>query len=484
MRRTRPVLTADCQFRVRTKKKFEAVAKSVRVVRGEFRDFFQGLSPSEWDLLLKVILREKDSLEVMMKMVKSLVLGTAVAFAATVGAQAADMPVKAKPVSYVKICPQYGPGFYYIPGTDICLKVGGLLLAEVGYNARGAITFNAYSNAAGATGFDGTTNYVNWRSRAYYTLDSRQNTAYGTLRTFFFGGFEFTNGQNAVIGNNAPNYAFIQFAFLQFAGFTAGYATSFFDFAPNYLVLSVQSQPWAWNNLFAYTANFGNGLSATISIEDPTEQRSQLIGSAYGGHEAPNIIGNIRVDQAWGSAQLAGALTPIRSTNLGVDEEWGWAVSFGIEIKLPMLGAGDSIKFQASTSEGALDFTGLGGTPNGAVGGIGYVGLGQPGVLAFGDAQLVAGTLLLSEASSMSLQLRHFWTPALRSAFHVGWNEAYGFGAVGGNRSVQTHQIGHSLVWSPVAGLNLSLDVIYTEADVNNVTSEIVSTWFRVARPF
>ena len=96
-----------------------------------------------------------------MKMVKSLVLGTAVAFAATVGAQAADMPVKAKPVSYVKICPQDGPGFYYIPGTDICLKVGGLLLAEVGYNARGAITFNAYSNAVGATGFNGTTNYVN-----------------------------------------------------------------------------------------------------------------------------------------------------------------------------------------------------------------------------------------------------------------------------------------------------------------------------------
>ena len=67
-----------------------------------------------------------------MKMVKSLILGTAVAFAASAGAQAADMPVKAKPVSYVKICPQYGPGFYYIPGTDVCLKVGGLVFAEVG----------------------------------------------------------------------------------------------------------------------------------------------------------------------------------------------------------------------------------------------------------------------------------------------------------------------------------------------------------------
>jgi hypothetical protein len=75
-----------------------------------------------------------------MKMMKSLILGTAVAFAATAGAQAADLPVKAKPVSYVKICPQYGPGFYYIPGTDICLRVGGLVFAEAGYHAAGAIT--------------------------------------------------------------------------------------------------------------------------------------------------------------------------------------------------------------------------------------------------------------------------------------------------------------------------------------------------------
>ncbi|MGA2566472.1 MAG: porin, partial [Pseudolabrys sp.] len=60
-----------------------------------------------------------------MKMVKSLLLGTAAGFVAIAGAQAADLPVKAKPVQYVKICSLYGAGFYYIPGTDTCLKVGG-----------------------------------------------------------------------------------------------------------------------------------------------------------------------------------------------------------------------------------------------------------------------------------------------------------------------------------------------------------------------
>jgi hypothetical protein len=37
------------------------------------------------------------------------------------------MPVKAQPVQYVKICSLYGDGFYYIPGTDTCLKLGGYL---------------------------------------------------------------------------------------------------------------------------------------------------------------------------------------------------------------------------------------------------------------------------------------------------------------------------------------------------------------------
>ena len=65
-----------------------------------------------------------------MKMVKSLLLGSAAGLVAVAGAQAADLPVKAKPVQYVKICSLYGVGFYYIPGTDMCLKIGGWVRAE------------------------------------------------------------------------------------------------------------------------------------------------------------------------------------------------------------------------------------------------------------------------------------------------------------------------------------------------------------------
>jgi len=60
-------------------------------------------------------------------MVKSLLLGTAAGLMAVAGAQAAELPVKAAApaVQYVKICSLYGDGFYYIPNTDTCLKIGG-----------------------------------------------------------------------------------------------------------------------------------------------------------------------------------------------------------------------------------------------------------------------------------------------------------------------------------------------------------------------
>src|SRR5204862_1445699 len=69
-----------------------------------------------------------------MKMVKSLLLGSAAALVAASGVQAADLPVKAKPVEYVKVCSLYGAAYYYIPGTDICLKLGGYVRYQINEN--------------------------------------------------------------------------------------------------------------------------------------------------------------------------------------------------------------------------------------------------------------------------------------------------------------------------------------------------------------
>jgi hypothetical protein len=66
-----------------------------------------------------------------MKLVKSLLLGSAAGLAAVAGAQAADLPVrKAAPVEYVRVCSAYGVGFFYIPGTETCLRVSGFARFE------------------------------------------------------------------------------------------------------------------------------------------------------------------------------------------------------------------------------------------------------------------------------------------------------------------------------------------------------------------
>src|SRR6266481_4379784 len=70
--------------------------------------------------------------------VKRVLLGSAAGIFAVAGAQAADLPVKAKPVEYVKVCSLYGAGFWYVPGTDTCIKIGAFVNVRLNWNAAGS----------------------------------------------------------------------------------------------------------------------------------------------------------------------------------------------------------------------------------------------------------------------------------------------------------------------------------------------------------
>jgi hypothetical protein len=159
-----------------------------------------------------------------MKMVKSLLLGTAAGLVAMTGAQAADLPVKAKPVQYVKICSLYGAGFYYIPGTDMCVKLGGFVRNETGFNAAGS--FATYVNGTQAAFDRGTDQWMS-RSRFVLSIDTRQQTEYGTLRSYLRGGWQWTTGDATTTSGVA---AYADRGFIQIAGFTTGKTASFFDF--------------------------------------------------------------------------------------------------------------------------------------------------------------------------------------------------------------------------------------------------------------
>jgi len=146
------------------------------------------------------------------------------------GAQAADLPVKAKAVEYVKICSLYGAGFFYIPGTDTCIKIGGYLRFEVDANAGG--TFSPAVGPAGRAdqhnwAFDRTSSELVTRQRMLWTYDVRTQTEYGTLRSYARTGIQWTTGDSVLAGSGAQGY--LDRAFIQFGGFTFGKGVSFYD---------------------------------------------------------------------------------------------------------------------------------------------------------------------------------------------------------------------------------------------------------------
>src|SRR5580700_3120325 len=123
----------------------------------------------------------KHTWAVKMKMVKSLLLGSAAGLVAVTAGQAADLPVKAKPAEYVKICSLYGAGFYYMPGTDMCIKIGGWTRVEATWgNDNGNMTWGPYANQEN----NRLTSNMVTRSRGYITADAREQTAYGTARAY------------------------------------------------------------------------------------------------------------------------------------------------------------------------------------------------------------------------------------------------------------------------------------------------------------
>src|SRR5215467_3840004 len=133
-----------------------------------------------------------------MKLVKSLILGSAAGLVAMSGAQAADLPVKAKAVEYVKICSLYGAGFYYIPGTDTCIKLGGYLRAEVALNTNSVYSGQFSTNNGGMNRL---TNYYTMRAREDFNIDTRTATEYGVVRTYFDAVFTWTSGNYVPSGS-------------------------------------------------------------------------------------------------------------------------------------------------------------------------------------------------------------------------------------------------------------------------------------------
>eukprot|EP00475_Leptophrys_vorax_P017083 TRINITY_DN23618_c0_g1_i1.p2 TRINITY_DN23618_c0_g1~~TRINITY_DN23618_c0_g1_i1.p2 ORF type:complete len:253 (+),score=4.23 TRINITY_DN23618_c0_g1_i1:180-938(+) len=242
--------------------------------------------------------------------IKSLLLGSAAALIAVSGARAADAVVVAEPepAEYVKICDVYGAGYFYIPGTETCLRIGGYVRYDVGAGDVGTFT------GARADDVVNGKNQGTWYKDARFTLKTwtGQETELGTLKTYTETRMNFQNHPlDNGAGNAAGNSFDMHFAWMQLGGLRVGLDESAFDtfvgYAGNVLNDTIVPYGGFKTGVVQYYFDAGNGFSAMASLEEGSGGGGIVAGtSTYGYGRAtvdsyvPHVVGGLKYTQGWG----------------------------------------------------------------------------------------------------------------------------------------------------------------------------------------
>ena len=358
------------------------------------------------------------------------------------------------------------------------------------------------------------------------TVDTRTATEYGVVRTF--ADMVFSWDTTAVTGSNPSAFSTgaaslgLYHAFIQFAGFTFGRTVSIFDTPwQSYPAGGPDTLPGGSNNVtgvnqVAYTAQFGQGISGSLALQDLTTAaggQSNLWNTAFattaaagaafvqgnygnndwGGTRSPDIVGQVRVDQAWGLFQFSAVAHDLHAAYYGATEvtghpsdKWGWAAQAAVSIKNIPTGPGDSINLQAVYTDGATRYnfqslfpqsffmfsgsgsvyqsTGFAGLSDGVFG----VGTGIDTVKTWGfrggythnwDPYWASGIYgayaqLKYGDTGKALICTNFVASLTPSNGLAGCNPDFNFAVIGAN-----------LVWTPIKNLAFTADVNWSHLD-------------------
>ncbi|MCO5159800.1 MAG: porin [Mesorhizobium sp.] len=248
--------------------------------------------------------------------IKSLLIGSAAALVAVTGARAADavMAPEPEPVEYVRVCDAYGAGFFYIPGTETCLRISGYIWYQMGAGS--------YEDGDAPSYHYGTSTQDGWRKsiRARVNFDARSETEWGTLKSYI----RFQANWNGV-GDGAVA---ADQAYLELGGFIAGYTESFWLDSKNGGPSNWGSHSWTGmyygyqeHALIGYRYQ-SNGFFGAISLEDDA-----LDGEGY----VPDVVAKVGYAGGWGAVWA----------KVGFDESYnalgdsGFGVSLGAQINVP-----------------------------------------------------------------------------------------------------------------------------------------------------
>jgi hypothetical protein len=416
------------------------------------------------------------------------------------------------------------------------VKLGSYVRYQIESHANGGFIFR---NGAGARFTRTDTAEYNNRIRGVISMDTRTQTDYGTLRGYVRIGAEQTQP------TDATEVAFMDRAFIQFGGLTAGRADSFYDFFSlaryNYINNFISSNMGATGQqVLGYTFQFGNGLSASLSLEDGGSREAGAVAASTrtrgrqvvdlntagalfsatngahtvdnGGAAMPDIVANVRIDQAWGSAQIMGALHQNRGGYYGsaiacpfgtvntdtcthAGDKLGWAVGAGVVFNNVFGLQGDSISAQINYGQGAAGYVQRGTGAYTMFGNGRSLGVGSSVDSVFGCSATLGGAatpgctgLEQMESWGFTVGGEHRWNPQWRTSVYGGLVEHKHSGAgrqlicstvaangagtplgtditllAGGqcNPDFSMWNVGTRTQWNPHPFLDIGVDVMY-----------------------
>lgn len=466
-----------------------------------------------------------------MGLFKNILLGSGAAVVSAAAAQAADLPVKkAAPVEYVRVCDAYGAGFFFIPGTDTCLRISGRLRADYAVVGKGDI-YSALGNSTSGSGFIyalntstgvvGSTsvaprpvngapvvaipadaqNITGWEARARIGFDVRTNTAWGVVQAVGQLRMARTTGilQGTGAGEAGSTSAGVtlEAAYVRFAGFTFGAARDNFANMPS--VMYMAGGHWAsfanGAKQLAYTFTAGGGLSATIAIQDYADTAA---GVGILSSTAFNVIDrnfdrtiryiydavpqfNARVDwqQSWGAIGVAAAVARPTFNNLADtydQSETVWAVGGTLTFQLPMLARGSRIDFTAAYADGMTEYTTNWNSFKSSDARRNVNGF----VLLPTSVVFTPTGIETVKSWSVGALFQHFWTPQWRSALAASygqidaptsakacrWNGVSCFG------DADVTYVAAQLAWLPTRDFEIGVELAYARVgqDVRGFT--------------
>ncbi|EFL89031.1 porin [Ahrensia sp. R2A130] len=191
---------------------------------------------------------------------KTLLLGSAAAMIAFTGARAADAVVaEPEPVDYVRVCDMYGAGFFYIPGTETCLSIGGYVDVQYEYTTR-----NGGRSSTGEASYTGRVNF-----------DARNETDYGTLRSYIR--LESEGGNNSTTGDAA-----LRDVYIELGNFSMGYRGHIFGVSGHRKVFTIVDDDNFQRDFYGQYTYAANGLSATVGVSTDSTNQVATFNAATG----------------------------------------------------------------------------------------------------------------------------------------------------------------------------------------------------------